>query len=63
MDENLVFQTINLRKEFGPTVALKSVGLGLRRGEIHGLIGENGSGKSTIMSIAASNPLTRRRIK
>ena len=53
MNENPVFQTINLRKEFGPTTALKSVGLSLRRGEIHGLIGENGSGKSTIMSIAA----------
>ncbi len=33
MNENPVFQTINLRKEFGPTIALKSVGLGLRQGK------------------------------
>ena len=40
-------------KNFGPIVALKDVDLTVRRGEIHGLIGENGSGKSTITSIAA----------
>ena len=42
-----------MHKVFGPTVALKDVNFELRRGEIRGLIGENGSGKSTIMSIAA----------
>lgn len=43
----------NMNKKFGPIVALKDVELTIRRGEIHGLIGENGSGKSTITSIAA----------
>ena len=35
------------------TIALKGADITIRRGEIRGLIGENGSGKSTIMSIAA----------
>lgn len=43
----------NMVKRFGPTVALNGVDLTVCRGEIHGLIGENGSGKSTITSIAA----------
>lgn len=43
----------NMTKEFGPIVALKGVDLTVSRGQIHGLIGENGSGKSTITSIAA----------
>lgn len=49
----LIFEARHMHKEFGPTIALKDVDFTLRRGEIRGLIGENGSGKSTIMSIAA----------
>ena len=48
-----IFRAENMRKEFGPTVALKDVTFRLNRGEIRGLVGENGSGKSTIMSIAS----------
>ena len=51
--ERVVFRAKALRKEFGPTIALKGVDIELRPGEIRGLVGENGSGKSTIMSIAA----------
>lgn len=53
MEKEIIFEAKGMRKEFGPTVALKDVDFTLRRGEIRGLIGENGSGKSTIMSIAA----------
>lgn len=54
MDKHeVIFQAVNIRKEFDVTVALKGADITLRRGEIRGLIGENGSGKSTIMSIAA----------
>lgn len=40
-------------KNYGPITALKNVDLKICRGEVHGLVGENGSGKSTITSIAA----------
>ena len=40
-------------KRFGSTIALDNVDLTVYPGEIRGLIGENGSGKSTISSIAA----------
>lgn len=53
----LIFEAHHMHKEFGPTIALKDVDFTLRRGEIRGLIGENGSGKSTIMSIAAGMQL------
>ena len=43
----------NLNKNFGVTVALHDVNMTIKRGEIRGLIGENGSGKSTVTSIIA----------
>lgn len=53
MGKEIIFEARHMHKTFGPTVALKDVDFILRRGEIRGLIGENGSGKSTIMSIAS----------
>lgn len=49
----ILFEAKHMHKAFGPTIALKDVDFTVRRGEIRGLIGENGSGKSTIMSIAS----------
>lgn len=43
----------NISKRFGATIALNDVDLQAESGEVHGLIGENGSGKSTITSIYA----------
>lgn len=43
----------DLCKNFGVTVALNHVDIRFRRGEVRGLIGENGSGKSTVSSIVA----------
>ena len=50
---DLIFESRKLTKRFGPTVALDEVDFKVYRGQITGLIGENGSGKSTITSIAA----------
>ncbi len=50
---NPILQLKNISKRFGSTVALDRVSLDVYPGEIRGLIGENGSGKSTISSIAA----------
>lgn len=48
-----VLQVKDMCKRFGSTVALDQVWLDVFPGEIRGLIGENGSGKSTVTSIIA----------
>lgn len=48
-----ILQLKNITKKFGSVVALKGVSIDVYPGEIRGLIGENGSGKSTISSIAS----------
>jgi ribose transport system ATP-binding protein len=40
-----------IRKTFPGVVALDQVDLAIRRGEIHGLVGQNGAGKSTLVKI------------
>ncbi|MEI5583636.1 MULTISPECIES: sugar ABC transporter ATP-binding protein [unclassified Agromyces] len=42
-----------LEKSFFGVTVLHDVGLALRPGEVHGLVGENGAGKSTFMKILA----------
>lgn len=51
--KNPILTLKNINKRFGSTIALNDVSLEVFSGEIRGLIGENGSGKSTISSIAA----------
>ena len=43
----------HVSKHFGGVLALRDVSFTLERGEIHGLVGENGAGKSTMMKIIA----------
>jgi ribose transport system ATP-binding protein len=53
MSNDYLCQAENLCKTFDSTVALSNVNIAIKKGEIHGLIGENGSGKSTFSSIFA----------
>jgi ribose transport system ATP-binding protein len=43
----------NMTKSYGGVAALKGVSLDIRRGEVHGLVGANGAGKSTFIKILA----------
>lgn len=52
-EREAILSVRGMSKNFGPTQALKCVDLDVFPGEILGLIGENGSGKSTISSIVA----------
>ncbi len=55
MGGNLEFppaaEFIDISKRFGRVVACDHVNLSLRRGRIHGILGENGAGKSTLMKM------------
>lgn len=51
--EKIILKAEHVYKSFGPTKALVDFSLTISQGEIHGLIGENGSGKSTFSSIIA----------
>lgn len=53
MKKKIVVKVNHMTKTFGQTVALNDVNIEIRTGEILGLIGENGSGKSTVTSIIA----------
>ena len=47
----LAIELVGISKSFGPVQANKDIHLAVRRGTIHGIVGENGAGKSTLMSI------------
>lgn len=47
MTAEAAVRTIGLRKEFGALVAVESLDLEIQRGEVFGLLGPNGSGKTT----------------
>jgi ABC-type sugar transport system ATPase subunit len=49
--DTFLLETENLTKNYGATVAAKNVSMRLASGRVHGLVGENGAGKSTIIKI------------
>ncbi len=44
-------------KTYGENQVLKDVDMKIKKGEIHGLIGENGAGKSTLMNVLFGMPV------
>ncbi len=57
MTEEYVLQMKDIQKEYYGNRVLKKVNLKVKRGEIHGLVGENGAGKSTLMNILFGMPV------
>ena len=52
-DPTKLLELVGVSKRFGGTVALDDVSWSVSRGEIHCLVGENGSGKSTMIKLIA----------
>ena len=48
---NPILEARGISKSFGTTKALDNVDFFLEKGIIHGLLGENGAGKSSLMNI------------
>lgn len=49
--ERYAIELRGIDKRFGEVYANKQIDLKVRKGSIHGIVGENGAGKSTLMSI------------
>lgn len=49
----MILEARDVRKAFGPTIALDGAYVQLRSGEVTALVGENGAGKSTILKAIA----------
>ena len=47
----LAIELVGINKHFGPVHANRDIHLAVKRGTVHGIVGENGAGKSTLMSI------------
>lgn len=52
--ENIILKARNLSKNYGLQLALKNVSFDLKKGEILGLIGADGAGKSTLIRILST---------
>lgn len=53
MEPRFAVDMTGISKSFGPVNALVNASLRVRRGTIHGLVGQNGAGKSTIIKVLA----------
>jgi branched-chain amino acid transport system ATP-binding protein len=51
----IIFETINLRKQFGALVAVDDVSMRVRKNSLHAIIGPNGAGKTTFFNLLSGN--------
>lgn len=48
---SVIVQTNNLTKQYGKHIAINNVNISVKQGDIYGLIGRNGAGKTTILRL------------
>lgn len=51
MSDEIIFETINLTKQFGALRAVDGVSLKVRKDSLHAIIGPNGAGKTTFFNL------------
>jgi branched-chain amino acid transport system ATP-binding protein len=54
MDDPIILETKNLRKEFGALVAVDDVNLRVQENTVHAIIGPNGAGKTTLFNLLSN---------
>jgi branched-chain amino acid transport system ATP-binding protein len=55
MENEIILETINLRKQFGALVAVEGASIKVRKNSLHALIGPNGAGKTTFFNMLSGN--------
>ena len=55
MDNDIILETHNLRKDFGGLVAVSDVSMKVRAHSLHSIIGPNGAGKTTFFNLLSGN--------
>jgi len=52
-EDTNILELRNITKRYPGVLALNAVSMNVKRGEVHGLVGENGAGKSTLIKVLA----------
>jgi branched-chain amino acid transport system ATP-binding protein len=55
MEDGIILETQNLRKDFGGLVAVADVSMIIQRNSLHSIIGPNGAGKTTFFNLVSGN--------
>ncbi len=55
MNPEIIFETVNLHREFGALVAVADVSIKVRKNSLHAIIGPNGAGKTTFFNLLSGN--------
>jgi branched-chain amino acid transport system ATP-binding protein len=55
MDNDIILETRNLRKDFGGLVAVSDVSIKVKAHSLHSIIGPNGAGKTTFFNLLSGN--------
>jgi branched-chain amino acid transport system ATP-binding protein len=55
MEPDIIFETQDLRKEFGALIAVDDVSIKVQKNTLHAIIGPNGAGKTTFFNLLSGN--------